>query len=292
MVGLRGSGLTQMRGLWRCPERLSYALAVESGMCSGTETVFSTGLWRISVHLDNRVGRSLGWHSVDRPLVHGSGSSVGLSTVTAAFRLEFGVSHEHKRRREYLIDVPPDTTRSAPSEGRGGRSAVWLDHHHEIKRWATGPRVWQSILHLIPVWGTLIATGQLLGSIWWQLKSNPPPLYHTHIHSHTRRTKIKTFLITLRWTKIPHSQQKTHNPAPGHGFSLDEFLKKMYKSSHKAGLYGPKLHKSSSSNVTSCLTAPFHAWWNAKRSVSKALRIKCLLKCLPVILHRWQISAL
>lgn len=59
-MGRRGSGLTQMRGLWRRPERLSYALAVEAGMCSGTETVFSTGLWRISVHLDNRVVRSLG----------------------------------------------------------------------------------------------------------------------------------------------------------------------------------------------------------------------------------------
>lgn len=45
MVGLRGCSLTEMReGLWRCPERLSYALAVESGMCSGTESVFSTGL--------------------------------------------------------------------------------------------------------------------------------------------------------------------------------------------------------------------------------------------------------
>lgn len=47
-------------GLCRCPERLSYAFAVESGMCSGTESVFSTGLWWISVHLDNRVVHSLG----------------------------------------------------------------------------------------------------------------------------------------------------------------------------------------------------------------------------------------
>lgn len=50
----------QMRGLWRCPERLSFALAVESGMCPGTQTLFSTGLWWIIVHLDNRVVRSLG----------------------------------------------------------------------------------------------------------------------------------------------------------------------------------------------------------------------------------------
>lgn len=61
-----------MRGLWRCPERLSYALAAESGMCSGTGSVFSTGLWWISVHLDNRVVRSLGWHStsVGHKLAH------------------------------------------------------------------------------------------------------------------------------------------------------------------------------------------------------------------------------
>lgn len=62
-AGLLGWKRTQMRGLWRCPERLSYALAAESGMCSGTGSVFSTGLWWISVHLDNRVVRSLGWHS-------------------------------------------------------------------------------------------------------------------------------------------------------------------------------------------------------------------------------------
>lgn len=74
--------------------------------------------------------------------------------------------------------------------------------------------------------------------------------------------------------------------------SVDAFTKNMHKSSGKAGLYGPKLHKSSSSNVTSCLTALFHAWWNAKRTVSKALHIKCLLKCLSVILHRWHISAI
>lgn len=61
IVILRGSSIAQMReGLWRCSERLSYALAVEAGMCSGTEKVFSTGLWWISVHLDNRVVRSLG----------------------------------------------------------------------------------------------------------------------------------------------------------------------------------------------------------------------------------------
>lgn len=62
-AGLLGWKRTQMRGLWRCPVRLSYALAAESGMCSGTGSVFSTGLWWISVHLDNRVVRSLGWHS-------------------------------------------------------------------------------------------------------------------------------------------------------------------------------------------------------------------------------------
>lgn len=62
-AGLLDWKWTQVRGLWRCPVRLSYALAAESGMCSGTGSVFSTGLWWISVHLDNRVVRSLGWHS-------------------------------------------------------------------------------------------------------------------------------------------------------------------------------------------------------------------------------------
>lgn len=50
--------------LWRSPERLSYEVAVESSMCPGTESVLSTGLWKISVHLDNRVLPSLGWHSI------------------------------------------------------------------------------------------------------------------------------------------------------------------------------------------------------------------------------------
>lgn len=44
MTGLSGSSLTQMRGLWRCPERLSYALAVESGMCSGTARILNRTL--------------------------------------------------------------------------------------------------------------------------------------------------------------------------------------------------------------------------------------------------------
>lgn len=126
MVGLGGSGLTQMRGLWRCPERLSYALAVESGMCSGTETVFSTGLRRISVHLDNRVVRSLGWHSVDQWLTHGSGSSVGVNCHCYVFEwmgLEFGVSQMHKRRRQN--PMLPTTARSASWERGGGPSAVW-----------------------------------------------------------------------------------------------------------------------------------------------------------------------
>lgn len=126
MLGLGGSGLTQMRGLWRCPERLSYALAVESGMCSGTETVFSTGLWRISVHLDNRVVRSLGWHSVDQWPTHGSGSSVGVNCHCYVFELmglEFGASQMHKRRRQNLM--LPMTAQSASWERGGGQSAVW-----------------------------------------------------------------------------------------------------------------------------------------------------------------------
>lgn len=122
MVGLGGSGLTQMRGLWRCPERLSYALAVESGMCSGTETVFSTGLRRISVHLDNRVVRSLGWHSVDQWLTHGSGSSLGVN-CRCYVGLEFGVSQMHKSRRQNLMLLT--TARSASWERGGGQSAAW-----------------------------------------------------------------------------------------------------------------------------------------------------------------------
>lgn len=85
IVSIRGSSLTQMReGLWRCSERLGYALAVESGMCSGTEKVFSTGLWWISVHLDNRVVRSLGWHSTSagHQLSQRSWSLVFLLTFT------------------------------------------------------------------------------------------------------------------------------------------------------------------------------------------------------------------
>lgn len=125
-VGLGGSGRTQMRGLWRCPERLSYALAVESGMCSGTETVFSTGLRRISVHLDNRVVRSLGWHSVDQWLTRGSGSSGAVNCHCYVFELmglEFGVSQMHKSKRQNLMSLV--TARSASWEGGGGQWAVW-----------------------------------------------------------------------------------------------------------------------------------------------------------------------
>lgn len=85
MAGLWGCSRTEMRGLWRCPQWLSYALAGESGLCSGTETVFSTGLWWISVHLDNRGVRSLGWHSTSagQQLTHGSWSLVLLFIVIA-----------------------------------------------------------------------------------------------------------------------------------------------------------------------------------------------------------------
>jgi len=46
--------------LCRSPGKLSYAFIVDSAMCIGTESVLSTGLWWISVHLDNRVVHSLG----------------------------------------------------------------------------------------------------------------------------------------------------------------------------------------------------------------------------------------
>lgn len=191
----------------------------------------------------------------------------------------------HKRRQNLMS--PVDTARRAPWDRGGSQSAVWWDHFG-IKRWATRPRVQQRIPHLIPVWGTLIATGQLLGSIWSKLKAAS----HTKTHTCTNDWKCFQFNLdrnttyNLNLCSNPHL--KTHKTTPQALVSL--WMSKA-KSSHKAGLHGLKLHKSSSSNVTSCLTALFHAWWNVKRTVSKAFHIKCLLKCLSVILQCWHISA-
>lgn len=42
------------------PGKLRKAFAVRTGMCSGTEHVFSTGFWWISVHLDDSAFHSMG----------------------------------------------------------------------------------------------------------------------------------------------------------------------------------------------------------------------------------------
>lgn len=47
-------------GLWRCLERLKYALVLQAGTCFGIEHVFSTGQPRISVRLDQQCRPQLG----------------------------------------------------------------------------------------------------------------------------------------------------------------------------------------------------------------------------------------
>lgn len=280
MVAFWGSGLTQMGGLWRCPERLSYALAVESGMCSGTETVFSTGRWWISVHLDNGVVRSLGCHSADQRLMRGSGSSGGLLTTASLICLVWNLE-SHRRTKEEVQSL----LMVAMTQPWVLHQAVVRAQSEGIKRWATGPGLRQGI------WSQFGVPSQPRDNCWGpsggSLNQPPPP------HAQMTDYKYFQFNLVVRWTKIlPASGNSVQTQAGSRPrFLCGHIHQKMYKSSHKVGLYGLKLHKSSSLNVTSCLTALFHAWWNAKRSVSKALHIKCLLKCLSVILHRWHILA-
>lgn len=101
-----------------------------------------------------------------------------------------------------------------------------------MKRWAMRARVQPRILHLIPVWGTLIAPGQLPGSIWSKLKSKTPCLTHKYTHMHKL---LKMFPIYLRHQvdrKTTHHLKqcssprlKPTQPRPSLGFSVYAFTK-------------------------------------------------------------------
>lgn len=219
MVGLWGSGLTQMRGLWKCPESLSYALAVETGMCSGTETVFSTGLWRISVHLDNRVVRSLGWHSVDQRLMRGSGSLGGLLTVTAAslnclvWNLE---SHRSTKENKTLLMVPV-------TQPGVHHQAVARAQNDGIKRWATGPRVRQCI------WSQFGVHSQPQDNCWGpsvvSLNPAPPPKTHTHTNTHKNISNLTEWSDGQKYHRLLETVFK-HKHTSGHGCSVDASTKR------------------------------------------------------------------
>lgn len=224
MVGLWGSGLTQMRGLWRCPERLSYALAVESGMCSGTETVFSTGLWRISVRLDKRAVRSLGWHSVDQRLTRGSGSSGALLAVTAAslncLVWNLGSHRRTKEEDKTLLMV------AMPHAGAHHQAVARAQRENDgMKRWAAGPRLQQCI------WSQFGVNSQPQDYCWGPSGGSlnqPQPPRITHTRARTNYWKYFQFKSVVRGREIAAATgnrvQTSH--AAGHAFSVDTSTKR------------------------------------------------------------------
>lgn len=105
--------------------------------------------------------------------------------VFQLFALEFGVSEKNKKKKTKPHWRGPGTQPGA--------------HHQAVARGAgwdkeVGRGAWGTGLHLIPVWGTLTATGLLLGSIWWKL--NPPPNTHNF-------QKYFQFGSVVRWAEVP-----------------------------------------------------------------------------------------